>query len=91
VSAWKRQRGGLRRILLHIVMGEEEIGVRAVEDDDVQLDVAVDSRSMRSTSSESSLVVVGVMVLMGGWSKVTLKNAGAGVRRTGLIRPLEAS
>jgi hypothetical protein len=49
------------------VMGEEEIGVRAVEDDDVQLGV----RSIRSTSSESSLMVVAVMVLMGGWSSVT--------------------
>ncbi len=46
-------------------MGEEEVGVGAVEDDDVQLSVAFDQ------IDESSLMVVAVMVLMGGWSKVT--------------------
>jgi hypothetical protein len=48
-------------------MGEEEIGVRAVEDDDVQLGVAFDE----TDELGGSLDVVAVMVLMGGWSKVT--------------------
>jgi len=35
-----RQRGGLGWILFDVVMGEEEVGIGAVEDDDVQLCVA---------------------------------------------------
>ena len=68
-----RHRRGPARVALRVVVREEVVEVGTGEDDDVQLAVSVRSWT---TSSESSAIVVAVIVLIGGWSSVTRQSVG---------------
>ena len=52
----------LAGVVLHVVVREVEVGIGAVEDDDLEVRIL----SIRPTSSASSVTVVAVIVLIGG-------------------------
>ena len=54
-------------VVLFVVVGEVEIGVGAVENDDVEVRVLFDQADELGELRD----VVAVMVLMGGWSNVS--------------------
>jgi hypothetical protein len=53
--------------VLGVVVGRVEIGVEAVEDDDVEVEILLD----QSDELGEPATVVAVIVLIGGWSNAT--------------------